>query len=165
MRTFETISNEHLFIAAVRRLRTRKVISGGRTAPEGTRLEKIIPALCEAGLMSLGELKEVISHLLETGDVIITGYSTFREPNKHRSSGGARGLITKLHPDSKLSERMYFTLSNTPIIEKRSKEGARLYPNDTVSYRAVILKRVYVVADGLPAAVTPLLKREPAQPY
>ncbi len=165
MCTFEPISNKHLLVEVVRRLRTRHVMSGGRSAPDGTHLDKVLCALSETGVMSRQDVKSILIEMLEKGEIVLYGSSSFREAGMNRLSMYKNGVITRLHPDSKFACRQYFTPSGTPIIPRRSNEGNLLYPNDTVSYRTLTFRQIYIVSDGLPRSVQPLLKGDPVQPY
>lgn len=164
MRTFAEINNEQLLIEAIRRLRKIKMLVGGRKSPEGTAFEKIISALLESGLMSQKDMMQVLNNLLASGEVLITGYSRFCIPTQRLPIKRKRGVISKLHLDSKIAHWQYFTESGTPIMAKH-RDGHLIYPNKNTSYWALKFIRIYVVSDGLPASTQALQKRGPAQSY
>ena len=66
MRTFERISDEHLLIEAIRRLRVRNALGGGRTAPEGTRFDSILNFFQPLKGLDL----VVLQNLLSSGEII-----------------------------------------------------------------------------------------------
>lgn len=164
MRTFAEISNEQLLIETIRRLRTIKVLMGGRKAPEGTTVEKVFKALLESGLMLESDLKQTLKNMLESGDILLIGYARFRIPTQQLPVMRRRGVISKLHPDAKIAHWQYFTESGTPIIAKY-RSGGLIYPNNNISHWMLRLERVYVMSDGLPATIQAIQKGDSAQPY
>lgn len=165
MRTFAEISNEQLLIDVIRRLRVTKVLSGGRTAPEGTSVEKVLKALLETGLMLESTLRQTLASLLESGEIIITGYARLRIPTQNLSGGRKDGIISKLHPDAKIARWQHFTENGTPIVAKY-REGRLIFPNNNTPHWTLKLDRLYVVSDGIPASIQAKQKRRsPAQPY
>ena len=164
MRTFAEISNEQLLIEVIRRLRTTKVLSRGRSAPVGTGVEKVLQALLETGLMSPSDMKQTLKNLLESAEIVLTGHSYFKTAPNVRLTNHKRGAVSRLHPDAKISNWQYFTESVTPIVAKYSG-SRRIYPNENTSCWTLILDRLYVVSDGLPASIQAIQKRDPAQPY
>lgn len=165
MRTFPGISDELLLVEAIRRLRTRKVMSGGRTAPEGTKFEKLLGALSETNLVPMTDLHHVLQVMLESGEILLTGYASFREAGAGQAKGSRSGIINRLHPDAKLLTHQYFTSSGTPIISKFNSERRLIYPTNSVSRWLLSIKRIYVISDGLPAAVAAMKRHRAIQPY
>lgn len=165
MRTFPRVSNELLLCEAIRRLRGRKIMSGGRTAPEGTGFYKLLCALLEIGLMTHEDLRDTLITMLASGEIILTGHAALREVGKNRPSQLRRkAYITKLHADAKVAHRLHFTVSGTPIIAKYH-DGRLIYPGKNATYWALIFDRVYLVSDGLPKSVRDMKKSDPVQPY
>ena len=165
MRTFAEINNEQLLVEVIRRLRTTKVLSGGRKAPEGTTFEKVLSTLLQSDLMSHTDIKQVLTKLLESGEILLTGYSRLFVPTQHLPIKRKKGVISKLHPDTKISHWQHFTENGTPIVARHS-EGRLVYPDkDKISFWRLKFERLYIVSDGLPASIQAIQKRSPAQPY
>lgn len=165
MRTFYRISDDLLIIEAIRRLRIRNALGGGRIAPEGTELAKLLQFLMNFGVFSPNELGERLAAMLQSGDLILTGRTSFREAGqRHSTLHSKQGVVGRLHPDAALAETQYFTKNGTPIISRRNKENGRLiYPGENVSYWRLVFDRIYVVSDGLPKSIN--LKRAAIDPY
>lgn len=155
MRTFYRINDDLLIIEAIRRLRVRNALGGGRTAPEGTEFEKLLQVLMNFGLFAPKDLSERLATLLQSGDITLTARSSFREAGqRHSTRGSKKGVVSRLHPDAALAAVQHFTKSGTPITSRRDKENGRLlYPGATVSYWSLIFDRIYVVSDGLPKSI------------
>lgn len=154
MRTYPPITDELFLIDAIRRLRVRQKLGSNRTVPEGTPIDRLL-ALPTAHLIQEESLREILNEKIKSGEIVLRGRSyTIVPDNRRPITASCEGMISRLHPDAKLRERQYFTMSGTPIIEKRRVDGRLLQPNGTEKYRVLQPQFVYITADGLPRSVT-----------
>lgn len=151
MQSFYCISSDELMVALIRQLRVRKVISGGRTVPEGTNFETLHKVATT--LFPEKEFGDIITKLLKQGDIIFSGHLSLREEGSERSKYLGKGRVITLHPDAKVRPRQFFTENWTPISARFNSEGRRLYPNNNISHYTLTLDMVYIVSDGLPRSL------------
>lgn len=154
MNTFSDISDEHLLLALIRKLRVRKVVTGGRTAPEGTAFDSLYATAVGTTLFKQKEFDLLVRRLVQDGILTLAGRISFHDGEERKIGNTEHGRIVSLHPDAAVLEHQFFTENWTPIIARRSKDtGRRLYPNDDMSYHRLRIKMVHITADGLPRSL------------
>lgn len=165
MRTFDRISDDHLIIETIRRLRVRHALGGGRTAPEGTEFDKLLHVLMDSRVFAPKDLSRELATLLESYDIVLTGRVSFREAGqRHSTRRSKEGVVGRLHPDAALVPVQYFTKNGTPVTSRRDKVSGRLiYPGENIDYWTLTFDRIYVVSDGLPKSVN--LKHDVVELY
>lgn len=155
MSTFPTLSDEQLLIALIRKLRVRKAISGGRTAPEGTAFDSLFATAVGTTLFKQKEFDAYIRKLVANGILTLAGRLSLHDGVERKTRTLEHGKISSLHADAAVLEYQFFTENWTPIVARRSKDtGRRLYPNDEMSYYRLKITMVHITADGLPRSVT-----------
>jgi hypothetical protein len=161
MSTFQLLSDEHLLISIIRKLRLHESPdTGSQLAPEGTHFDSLFATAVATSLFKQEEFDGLVRELVANGALVLTGRLSFHDGEEQKIKSSEQGRIMALHSEGLVVEHQFFTENWTPITAHRSKEtNRRLYPLDDMSYHRLKIIKVHIVSDGLssPVAEAPVI--------
>ena len=159
MSSLPPISDEHLLLTLIRKLRVQESPNqGSQTAPEVTYFDSLFATAVATTLFTQEEFDGLMRELVADGTLVLMGRLSFHDGEAQRIKKSEHGRIVALHPEGPALEHQFFTENWTPIIAHRNKEtNRRLYPLDTMSYHRLKIMMVYIASDGLPTEDVPAI--------
>ena len=152
------IGNDELLCEVIRRVRGRKLSTGGY---EGAGVQKVLEAL--QPLMTDQEITVSFRRLLARKHIVMTGFIREHDPQARypKDEWFANGIVSSLHPDLVLKRAScYFSPAGSLLREAR-RNGKLKAPSHKTRYLWFKLSMCYVAADGLPQKIERQLTQPP----
>lgn len=146
--TDNRITDNQLLVEVVRRCRVRQIPNITYTAFAAATPVAVIGAL--GGLMDRHAIRSSLNNLIADGTMCVTcRLLTFREGIPANST--VSGLLRQYHPELPFDSYQHFSPAGIP-----KPRGQKRVPGST----SLLIRGLYVTADGLPVAVQKLLEKE-----